>query len=167
MKRATYDVSQPNGVLISRNQKTLYVAQSDHSTDQPRQLRACPINDDGSLGSDTTLHTFRIDHRGVHRVVDGMTLDVEANIVACAGFKESGPGPMIYAFSPTGKDLGDTPHARGSAHQLLLRRCRHADAIRDHRRRPPVPRADGPHGLDNVAGTGAVQSRSPGYENIP
>ena len=109
LKRATYDVSQPNGVLISRNQKTLYVAQSDHSTDQPRQLRACPINDDGSLGSDTTLHTFRIDHRGVHRVVDGMTLDVEANIVACAGFKESGPGPMIYAFSPTGKVLETHP----------------------------------------------------------
>ena len=64
LKRATFDVSRPNGVLISRDQKTLYVAQSDYSTDQPRQLRAYPINDDGSLGSDTTLHTFGIDHRG-------------------------------------------------------------------------------------------------------
>ena len=39
------------------------MAQSDYSTDQPRQLRAYPINDDGSLGSYTTLHTFGIDHR--------------------------------------------------------------------------------------------------------
>ena len=63
LKRATFDVSRPNRVPISRDQKTLYVAQSDYSTDQPRQLGAYPINDDGSLGSYTKLHTLGIDHR--------------------------------------------------------------------------------------------------------
>ena len=105
LKRATYDVGRPNGVLISRDQKTLYVAQSDYAIDQPRQLRAYDINDDGSLGSYITLHTFGVDHRGAQRGVDGMTLDSEGNIVACAGYEEAGPGPMIYVFSPTGQVL--------------------------------------------------------------
>ena len=109
LTRATYDVSRPNGVLISRDQRTLYVAQSDYDPSQPRQLRAYPINDDGSLGSYTTLHTFGIDSRGVHRGVDGMTLDVDGNIIACAGWEESGPGPMIYVISPTGRVLETHP----------------------------------------------------------
>jgi len=105
LTRATHDVSRPNGVLISRDQKTLYVAQSDYSPDQPRQLRAYPINDDGSLGDFVTLHTFGIDNRGVQRGVDGMTLDAEGNIVVCAGWEQSGPGPIIYVFAPTGRIL--------------------------------------------------------------
>ncbi len=109
LTRATYDVSRPNGVLISRDQRTLYVAQSDYDPSQPRELRAYPINDDGSLGSYTTLHTFGIDSRGVHRGVDGMTLDVDGNIIACAGWEESGPGPMIYVISPTGRVLETHP----------------------------------------------------------
>ena len=109
LKRATHDVSRPNGVLISRDQKTLYVAQSDYSPDQPRELRAYPINDDGSLGVYTTLHAFGIDHRGVHRGVDGMTLDTDGNIIVCAGWEESGPGPMIYVFAPNGRILETHP----------------------------------------------------------
>ena len=106
LRRATTDVSRPNGVLVSRDQKTLYVAQSDYDPSQLRELRAYPINEDGSLGSYAVLHTFGIDHRGVHRGVDGMTLDVDGNIIVCAGWEQSGPGPMIYVFSPAGQVLG-------------------------------------------------------------
>jgi len=109
LKRITVDVSRPNGILISRDQKTLYVAQSDYSLDQPRQLRAYPINDDGTLGNFTTLHTFGMDHHGAQRGVDGMTLDEDGNIIVCAGWEEAGPGPMIYVFSPTGRVLETHP----------------------------------------------------------
>ena len=109
LKRVTRDVSRPNGILISRDQKTLYVAQSDYSPDQPRELRAYPIKDDGSLGVYSTLHAFGIDHKGVQRGVDGMTLDTDGNIIVCAGWEQSGPGPMIYVFSPTGRVLETHP----------------------------------------------------------
>jgi gluconolactonase len=109
LKRATYDMNNPNGILVSRDQKTLYVARSGYLEDQPRELRAYPINDDGSLGPYITLHTFGQDHRGVHRGVDGMTLDVDGNIIVCAGWETSGPGPMIYVFSPTGQILETHP----------------------------------------------------------
>jgi len=109
LHRATFDVSRPNGILVSRDQRTLYVAQSGYDPTQNRELRAYPINDDGTLGSYITLHTFGIDHRGVHRGVDGMTLDIDGNIVVCAGWEQSGPGPTIYVFSPTGRILETHP----------------------------------------------------------
>ena len=31
-----------------------------------------------------------------------MVLDTEGNIVACAGYEEGGPGPMVYVFSSSG-----------------------------------------------------------------
>ncbi len=109
LTRVTTDISRPNGILISRDQRTLYVAQSDYGLEARRELRAYPINDDGSLGAYETLHTFGVDHRGAQRGVDGMTLDTEGNIIACAGWETAGPGPIIYVFSPQGRVLETHP----------------------------------------------------------
>ena len=38
-----------------------------------------------------------------------MVLDVEGNIIAAAGFNESGPGPMVYVFSPEGEIIEEHP----------------------------------------------------------
>jgi gluconolactonase len=104
LRRATFDTTSPNGVLLSKDGRTLYVADGG-STATYRELRAYPILDDGSVGPYNVLHTFGIDHRGRQRGIDGMCLDVEGNIIACAGYKEAGPGPMIYVFSPEGQVL--------------------------------------------------------------
>ena len=103
------DTSSPNGILLSADERTLYVSQCDYRVGKPRELRAYPINEDGTLGPYIVLHTFGQDYRGVHRPVDGMCLDVDGNIVACAGWDESGPGPMIYVFSPSGRVLETHP----------------------------------------------------------
>ena len=66
----------------------------------PRELRAYPIAEDGSLGACEVLHDF-----GAHRGIDGMRLDEDLNIVASAGWPDSGPGPMIYVFAPDGRVL--------------------------------------------------------------
>jgi gluconolactonase len=102
--RVTVDTVRPNGILVSPDGSTLYVAESPRDAQQRRQLRAYPTNADGSLGSHRVLHDF-----GPHRGIDGMCLDTDGNIVATAGFKQSGPGPMIYVFAPGGRVLETHP----------------------------------------------------------
>lgn len=107
LSRVTYDTTKPNGLLISPDQKHLYVAQSDNDEyggEKKRELRDYPINDDGSVGKYSVLHNFF-----PHRSIDGMCLDTEGNIIATAGFEQSGPGPMIYVFAPNGRVLGTHP----------------------------------------------------------
>ena len=110
--RVTFDTTMPNGVLVSPDQRTLYVAESNSDRiDINRELRAYPINDDGSLGAYRTLHSFGRDSNAVHRGIDGMCLDADGNIVATAGWELGGPGPMIYVFSPAGRVLETHPIA--------------------------------------------------------
>ena len=98
--RMTFDTTRPNGLLFSSDHKVLYVAQSGRRPDEKRELRAYPLEEDGTLDPYTVLHDF-----GEHRGVDGMCLDSEGNIVATAGWEIGGPGPSIYVFSPTGDVL--------------------------------------------------------------
>lgn len=120
VSRLTYDTVAPGGIALSADGRTLYLAEGD---EQPaglqangrRELRAYPVLDDGTLGPYTVLHTFGGDHRGPHRGVGGICLDSEGNVVACAGWRRSGPGPMVCVFSPSGQVLemhpmpGDRP----------------------------------------------------------
>lgn len=94
LARVTEDTTKPNGILVSPDDETLYVAQSDY--DGLLELRAYPI-DDGELGRYEVIHDF-----APHRAIDGMCLDEEGNVVACAGWEKSGPGPSVYVFSPDG-----------------------------------------------------------------
>ena len=103
--RVTFDTTQPNGILISQDQNTLYVAESGHDKKIPRELRAYPIREDGSLGTYATLFTWGADEKGWHRGIDGMCFDRDGNIVATAGWEVSGAGPMIYVFTPYGRVL--------------------------------------------------------------
>ena len=107
--RVTFDTTQPNGILVSPDQGTLYVAESSYTRGVARELRAYPIKDDGSLGAYKTLFTWGEDAREVHRGIDGMCFDRDGNIVATNGWEVSGPGPMITVFSPTGRVLETHP----------------------------------------------------------
>jgi gluconolactonase len=103
--RVTFDTTMPNGVLLSQDQNTLYVAESGYAQGTARELRAYPIKDDGSLDAYATLFTWGEDAKGVHRGIDGMCLDRDDNIVATNGWEVSGAGPMITVFAPTGRVL--------------------------------------------------------------
>ncbi len=102
--RVTFDTTSPNGILVSPDQKWLYVAQSKYGENQKKELRAYPIQADGSLGLYRVLHNFY-----PHRGIDGMCLDTEGNIIATAGWEQSGPGAMIYVFAPNGRVLETHP----------------------------------------------------------
>lgn len=43
-----------------------------------------------------------------------MCLTEEGELVVCAGWEESGPGPLVYAFAPSGRILETHPYP-GSA----------------------------------------------------
>lgn len=95
--RVTFDTTKPNGVLLSRDEKTLYVAESPHAPGVHRQLLAYPVLENGTLGVSRQLFDF-----GNARGIDGMTLTTDGLIVATAGGPGSGPGSMIYVFEPNG-----------------------------------------------------------------
>ena len=102
--RRTFDTTQPNGLIFSSDYKTLYVAQSDFRASESRDLRAYPVNDDGSLGEGKIIHDF-----GPHRGIDGMTLASDGSIVACTGWEISGPGGNVTHFDPDGMIIEQHP----------------------------------------------------------
>jgi gluconolactonase len=92
------DVTKPNGLVISPDGKTLYVAESNSDPKRPRQLLGYPLDADGTVGARKVLYDF-----GKERGIDGMTVSTDGTIVATAGSKEAGG---VYFFSPEGKKLG-------------------------------------------------------------
>lgn len=102
--RVTFDTTRPNGLAFAPDYRTLYVAESPPAPDGRRQLRAYPVNPDGSLGDHRVLHDF-----GPHRGIDGMRVDAEGFIVAACGWTASGPGPRVAVFSPDGQVVANHP----------------------------------------------------------
>lgn len=103
-ERMTFDTTSPNGLLLSRDESILYVAESKYGDSQKRELRAYPILREGTLGPFEVMHNFY-----PHRGIDGMCLDAEGNIVATSGWEISGPGSMINVFAPNGRILETHP----------------------------------------------------------
>jgi len=109
IRRMTYDTVAPRAVALAPGETLLYVAETDNTPKGRRELRAYPILPDDTLGLYTVLHAFGRDWRGEHRGIEGMCTDREGNIVACAGWKKSGPGPLVQVFSPAGAILESHP----------------------------------------------------------
>jgi gluconolactonase len=105
LRRVTFDTRAPRALAIASDRGTLYVAETDNSPGGRRELRAYTLVKGEVVGAPSVMHTFGEDHRGPHRGIEGMCLDAQDNIVACAGSTRSGPGPMVYVFSPRGEVL--------------------------------------------------------------
>lgn len=100
LKRVTTNITKPNGVILSPDGKTLYVAETDGDT--PRMtLNRFPVNDDGTLGEKTVIVDF--DNK---LGIDGMTVDREGNLYAAL---RSADRHGIVAYSPDGQERGFLP----------------------------------------------------------
>jgi gluconolactonase len=119
LSRVTHETHGPRAVLMAADEKTLYVADGDIERGDVCQLYACAVKADGSLGPGKALVTFAAVERGI----EGMCLDSEGNIIACAGWKKSGIGPVIHVISPAGTILETHP-----APADLPMRCTFGDA---------------------------------------
>jgi len=119
LTRVTRDTSGPRAILLSADEKTLYVADGDVDRGNLQRLSAYSVRPDSSAAEVKTLIDFVVVERGI----EGMCLDSEGNIVACAGWKKSGVGPMLYVVSPSGTILETHP-----APADLPMRCAFGDA---------------------------------------
>ena len=93
----TKEMTRPNGIGFSPDEKTLYVAQSDA---QAPIWRAFPVNADGTLGDSRVLFdaTPWVKERRPG-APDGLAVDKQGHIWA------TGPGG-VYCITPAGKVLG-------------------------------------------------------------
>lgn len=90
------DLVRPNGVALSPDHKTLYVAQSDVKA----YIMSYPINSDGSVGKGKLLFDASyLNQQGLHGAPDGLKVDQNGNIFT------TGPGGVLI-LSPKGKLLG-------------------------------------------------------------
>jgi gluconolactonase len=101
LARVTHDTRGPRALLLSADEKTLYVADGDVERGDQCQLCAYPLHPDGGVGRCKVLLAFAPMERGI----EGMCLDSAGNIVACAGWKKGGVGPLIYLLSASGTVL--------------------------------------------------------------
>ena len=89
---------KPNGLVVSPDGKTLYVADNGPKR---RVLLALDLDDAGNTANPRVLHDF-----GDDRGIDGLTVTVDGRVVATSG---RGPTAGVRVFSPTGKLLGTIP----------------------------------------------------------
>jgi gluconolactonase len=106
LRRVTFDTRAPRAVAVSRDETTLYVAETDNTPGGVRELRAYTLADREVVGAPRVMHTFGEDFRGPHRGIEGLCLDSGGNILVCAGWEQSGPGPMVYVFAPVHASTG-------------------------------------------------------------
>jgi len=92
----TKDMTRPNGIAFSPDEKTLFVAQSDPNA---AIWMAFPVLDDGTLGTGKVFADVTSNAGKMPGLPDGMKVDAKGNLFA------TGPGGC-HVFSPEGKLLG-------------------------------------------------------------
>jgi gluconolactonase len=105
----TKDLSAPNGVAFSPDEKTLYVG----STGRPAVLMAYPVKEDGTLGEgktfvDPSTLGARRGRGGGGGGFDGLKVDAKGNVFT------TGPGGVLVV-TPEGKHLGTIVTASATA----------------------------------------------------
>ena len=93
----TKEVTRPNGIAFSPDEKTLYVAQSDP---QKAVIMAYPVNADGTIGAGKVFVDTTADAKAKKPgLPDGLKVDVKGNLWATA------PGG-VWVIAPDGTHLG-------------------------------------------------------------
>jgi len=92
----TKDMTRPNGLAFSPDEKLLYVAQSDETA---AIWRVFDVKPDGTISNSRVFFDATSMTKGKKGLPDGMKIDTDGNLYA------TGPGG-VFIISPQGKHLG-------------------------------------------------------------
>jgi gluconolactonase len=116
------EVQRPNGLAVTPDAKTLYVADSNTEPGGNRKIWAFELSPEGMPDQQRLVYDF-----GQGRGGDGMRLDSRGNLWVAAGIlTQRWPGettevpPGIYIISPTGRLLGTIPVLEDSVTNLTF-----------------------------------------------
>ncbi|HVA46884.1 MAG TPA: SMP-30/gluconolactonase/LRE family protein [Pirellulales bacterium] len=109
----THEIEKPNGIALSADQKTLYVADNNNGTDRidrsapppekgAMKIRAFPLGENGLVsGAGRVVYDF-----GKESGCDGMTLDTKGNLYLTA---RSSKRPGVLILDPNGREIAFIP----------------------------------------------------------
>ncbi|MDA1095239.1 MAG: SMP-30/gluconolactonase/LRE family protein [Acidobacteria bacterium] len=105
------EVIRPNGIVISPDDTTLYLLETEQSAEGPRLIRAYDLAADGTVSNMRVFHDFYPGRSG-----DGMTIDSAGNLYVAAGLNRlRGTSETldtvagVHVFSPDGVLLEHIP----------------------------------------------------------
>jgi gluconolactonase len=101
LRQITHDTNEPRALLLSADDRTLFVAEGNADMGGVCDLRSYAVEEDGSVGEGRILYEFDAGERGI----EGLCLDSAGHIIACAGWTRNGAGPLIYVYAPDGELL--------------------------------------------------------------
>ena len=96
--RIIENAGKPNGIVISPDQKTLYVGTNGYDIWNNQSILAYDLSPEGTV----TFRSILVDFK-TNSTVDGLTVDVEGNIYAAIFRSTEGTGVRVY--SPDGEEL--------------------------------------------------------------
>ena len=99
------EIERPNGIVISPDDRTLYLIEANGAAGGARMIRAYDLAEDGTVSAMRVFHDFSPGRSG-----DGMTIDSEGNLWVAAGLNR-GRGTSetldtpagVHVFSPDGE----------------------------------------------------------------
>ena len=104
-------IQRPNGLIVSPDDRTFYLVESNQADKGARVIRAYDLQADGSVTNMRVFHNF---YPG--RSADGLCIDSKGNLYAAAGLhRRRGTSetldtkPGVHVFSPAGKLLDFIP----------------------------------------------------------
>lgn len=112
VEEVTHECGKPNGIALSPDGKTLYVADHDNGTDKidpenppakkgPMAIYAFPLSAEGKVGKRVTLVDY-----GTEDGCDGMCVDAKGNIYLT---NRSLKRPGVMVINPQGKEVAFIP----------------------------------------------------------
>ena len=99
------EIERPNGIVISPDDRTLYLIETAQGEGGARMIRAYDLSEEGTVSNMRVFHDFYPGRSG-----DGMTIDSEGNLYVAAGLnKLRGTSETldtkcgVHVFSPDGR----------------------------------------------------------------